>query len=267
MVSKIFNFNIFSVCLFFYLLCTCTLVENLSTHQCSEKWQEITNKRDEERYNNQKIYSFTPLEKELFKAVREGNIENVKILLEKGAYNDKSNPAFNYNTPLLEAVWNNHVEIGKLLNKKGADPTKESGINHVSPMEIAIAHNYIEIVIAFLENGVDPNTIEEGDPCHSESYLSRATEDGYIQIVQVLLKYEADPNVTAKNNNWTPLHAAAKEGYIEIVKILLEAGAHKSMNVKSLQYLKGSVIGYTPLDWAKAEGHKEVATILENFKS
>ena len=164
------------------------MVESLSTHSCWEKWRDIEDKRSEERYN-QKAYSFTPLEKELFKAVREGNTEVVKTLLEKGAYNDKPNPDFNYNTPLLEAVWNNHVEISKLLHKKGADPTKEAGINHVSPMGIAVAHNYIEMVTAFLEDGVDSNTIEEGDPCHSQAYLSEAGAHESIDVKSLQYLY------------------------------------------------------------------------------
>jgi len=58
--------------------------------------------------------------------------------------------------------------------------------------------------------------------------LHIAARDGFLDIVKVLLEYEASINGIG---GWTPLHYAAKKDHVEIIELLLEKGADDSLEV------------------------------------
>gem|GEM_PF-1314161 len=64
---------------------------------------------------------------------------------------------------------------------------------------------------------------------------------GDVEIVEVLLKRGADPNVK-DDNGQTPLHIAAQEGHVDVVRVLLERGADPRIADNG---------GHIPLDYAK----------------
>jgi outer membrane protein assembly factor BamB/lysophospholipase L1-like esterase len=76
-------------------------------------------------------------------------------------------------------------------------------------------------VEALLDDGGDVN----GRTHYGATALWFAADKGHIDVVKVLLKRKADPNVA--DNVWgvTPLNAAAGNEHIEVVKLLLAAGA------------------------------------------
>lgn len=72
-------------------------------------------------------------------------------------------------------------------------------------------------MMSLLERGADVNTVES---VKRSTILHCACEKGCEDIVELLLKYNADVN--RKNSQGrTPLMEACKNGHKEIVKILL----------------------------------------------
>lgn len=83
--------------------------------------------------------------------------------------------------------------------------------------------------------------------------LHAAARRGDLEIVQVLLRYRANP-AEATKDGWTPLHEAAVFGHVEIVRALLAAGAKPDPREK--------LNGGTPLHIASFNGHLEVVRAL-----
>jgi ankyrin repeat protein len=85
--------------------------------------------------------------------------------------------------------------------------------------------------------------------------LHLASAAGKLDAVNYLLSAEvgADPRA-ARNNNFTPLHAAAMNGHAAICEALIRAGA--SVNVQTQPQ------GYSPLHSAAFGGHGEVIRML-----
>ncbi len=89
-------------------------------------------------------------------------------------------------TALTGAVANNHVEISKILVKRGAN------VNHryeggVSPLMEACLNGNIELVNFLLENGADP-TAKTKD---GKSPLTFAKEKNHGEVVEVLKRHGA----------------------------------------------------------------------------
>ena len=57
--------------------------------------------------------------------------------------------------------------------------------------------------------------------------LHDASSKGLLAIVEVLLEFNASPNVPGGEENVTPLHDAASGGFSAIVRKLIEYGAKK----------------------------------------
>ena len=75
---------------------------------------------------------------------------------------------------------------------------------------------------------------------------------GRGDIVELLLKAGANPNLHASEENLTPLHDAASQGHLHIVRLLVAAGADK---------LARNSHGRTPYDLAAAD---DVIAVLES---
>lgn len=90
-----------------------------------------------------KLEKQTALNRQLFIASREGNIEQVRVLLEQGV--DADGRTLRGNTPLMVAVLHGRKEIVKLLLEAGADAF---ALNNVSwtAMHIAVVLGRAEIV-------------------------------------------------------------------------------------------------------------------------
>jgi ankyrin repeat protein len=109
-----------------------------------------------------------------------------EYLIEKGAnVNAIANNATGF-TALTGAVANNHVEIAKILVKRG------SNVNHryeggVSPLMEACLNGNLELVNFLLENGADPTakTKDEKTP------LTFAKEKNHGEVVEALKRHGA----------------------------------------------------------------------------
>lgn len=94
----------------------------------------------------------------------------------------------------------------------------------------------------------------DGDPTELTA-LHLASASGNVEAVRFLLgsPVQADP-CAARNNNFTPLHAAAMQGHAIICEILIGAGA--DVNVQT------DPQGYAPLHSAAFAGHVDAIRVL-----
>jgi ankyrin repeat protein len=190
-------------------------------------------------------------------ASREGCVDCVKALLEKGAKVDLADPEGV--TPLITAIWNTRFDTAKVLIEAGATVNKWDWWGR-TPLYLA----------------VDYNTLPHGGRPDQPS-LDETTP---IQIVEMLLNRGANPNLQLKmfppyratgndrgldgmlGIGTTPLIRAAKAQDVESIRLLLQHGASvsiaNSLGITPLMAAAG--IGSTDRD---ARGNYRVLDIQE----
>ena len=146
-----------------------------------------------------------------------------------------------------------HDNDGSSLRLLLANHPEAVGIENVhgeAPLVTAAVEGSTNCVKLLLENGADP--------CHQEGFaLTCACYHGHAAIVQALLEAGADA-VVQEVPRWHGLHAACGWGdgsrpNAEIVKMLLDVGANA----------KRVFQGRTPLQYAKAAGHTDIVSVLQ----
>ena len=158
-------------------------------------------------------------------AAREGRVEAIKLLLERGAYPNAWDNGDK--TSLHYAAERGDVEIVRLLLEKGAYPNARDYRGR-TPLRYAAEYGYSDIVRLLLEHG----TLS----------LFDAVTKGDVEGVKLWLERGVDPNV--KVGGSTPLHVAAERGYVEIVELLLsEVGRGVEVDARDGR-------GFTPLQYA-----------------
>ncbi|ENH68893.1 Ankyrin-1 [Fusarium oxysporum f. sp. cubense race 1] len=177
--------------------------------------------------------------------VGNGNIEVVKMLLEKGADAAAANEYGR--TPLHEASENSHLEIAKMLLEKGEDAGTANKYGW-TPLHEASKNGHLEIAKMLLEKGADAGAAAKD----GRTPLHEASQNGHLEIVKMLLEKGADARAAAKDGR-TPLYKALRYGHSEIAKMLLEKEADAGAT---------SEYGLTPLHLASQNGHLEFVKIL-----
>ncbi|XP_078499526.1 2-5A-dependent ribonuclease-like [Lissotriton helveticus] len=164
----------------------------------------------------------------LWKAVVEGNTDEVRLLLEQGA---DINAKLKYGwTPLLQAVQLGWDKIVNLLLERGADPLVKKD-NGATPFIIAGMLGSVEYLKLFLSKGANIN--EQDD--YGFTALMETALYGHEEATMFLLGAGADVNVvrsatdkgkSKSTGGQTALMDAAKKGHRSIVRMLLAKGAN-----------------------------------------
>lgn len=94
-------------------------------------------------------------------------------------------------------------------------------------MILAVEGGAAKDVLSLVKRGANPNVLG----AHTGALHSAALM-GHTEVVKVLLKEGADPNLPDKDQLY-PLHLAAKEGHQAICTLLLKAGANKTQQTTS----------------------------------
>lgn len=177
---------------------------------CESKAQVNTNGRN----------NFTPL----IAAAFDGDSEVVNVLLKYGADLEK---AIKNNQGVFTAVYaasiDNHPGVVEILCKAGAD-VNVYGYDGWTPLTVAIERGFSDVVDALLKygKGIDLEMKEQNTRAKTAP-LNRAVFNNKPEIAELLCKAGADTNQFI--GSYTYLNWAVDEGYIEIVKILLKYGA------------------------------------------
>jgi ankyrin repeat protein len=210
-------------------------------------------------------------------ACQKGFKEIVKILLNRGA-----NPLITHHCGhnLYISCLYGHAEIVELLLDCGADINLRSWYG--SLLHIACRENKKEVAELLLKRGICVDF--ESDNKETAFFVACATDS--IDIVKLLIKYNAS---IYKKPRWneTPLHNACKNsGNIEIINLLLDSGInidavgnpyHTALsyacwngNLEVAQFLldKGANCNIensnNPLHSASVQGHTKIIELLMN---
>lgn len=231
-------------------------------------------------------------------AVKKGNLEIVKLLLDKNKIdvNERSlknnNSVSNQNTPLAAAVINRDIDMVKLLLAQpdinvnlqsfcvNSFSTQDKEKEEMTPLHFAIKNNDAKMV-EFLINQANINVNNEkivkivGEPDQIKSKqtpLSLAVEANYPKIVQILVsKNEIDINMPSYINygyyyayfEGTSFHEAALSENLDIIRLLLTRDDIDANSFFKYKKCKDDVINEkTALFLAIENENKDLISIL-----
>jgi ankyrin repeat protein len=177
------------------------------------------------------------------------NIELIKPTYNEQIIEEYQNLLFINSCALGEKEWINYFEDNLCLFSQNKYLINNN-ITGYTALRIAAEGGHIEIVNKLLKADADvnkPNTT-------GFTPLFVAAQDGYKDIVELLLSANADPNKAITDNGITPLIVALSKGYADIVKLLLAAGADPNLVTFDR--------GISPLMMATENGLMETVKLL-----
>ena len=170
----------------------------------------------------------------LLKSAMDGQFDAVKLLLEIGCDSEIQNA-------LIMASFNGHYHVAELILhnclKDGSLTASSQGSSEVTKLSLQKQIN---------ENIIDGWTA-----------LMAASKNGHHQVVELLLKEKADPNIQS-NSGWTALMVASQNGHHQVVELLLKEKADCNIQNNS---------GWTALMEASQNGHHQVVELLLKEKA
>jgi len=141
-----------------------------------------------------------------------------------------------------------HVEAIIVQKPDIVDEVSTQGF---TPLGIAAHFSREDIVRMLLKNYADPNITSQNG--YNVSPLHAALHANQTEISKMLIEAGANVNIP-QSSRITPLHLAAQHGNIDMIILLLENGADISVR---------SDTGLTASDLAASKGYKEIAEILK----
>ena len=194
------------------------------------------------------------LNKRLINGIQYSIYSEVKKSLQKGADpNVKIIDRYkNGHSALMLASKKGNIAIVRILIKHGAKVNYISRYGTTALMLAAKSGRY-QSVSLLLKRGARVNIHEKIANLDTSSALLKACAAGYLNIVQLLVRYRA--NVHRKNKSgYNALHVAAMKGQTHIVRFLLSRRIN--VNVKSGYYSK------TALIFAAQDNHTDIVGLL-----
>jgi ankyrin repeat protein len=184
-------------------------------------------------------------------AAKEGHVDIAALLIKNRAevnerINSRDDPSGL--TPLHIAAYSNHVDVVELLIGAGAQINVHGTYGH-TPLEYAAGRGDKDIVELLLAKGAD---IEAGDDWNRTPLLA-AAPNNRPEIVKLLLDRGANVEARMKSGRQNALHMAASRNFLEVAKLLLKAGAYIDDR---------DMTGQTPLHKAVMKGHQDMVELL-----
>lgn len=190
----------------------------------------------------------------LFQASRNGNVEFVEILLQKGVDVNTQDNVWD-RTALMLALEKGNVEVAKLL---AAHPGTEVNIKDKSDMTAlmyALENKFTGIAFSLLER---PEMNVNAQDFIGRTALMLALEKGNMEIASLLLQRpEIDVNARDKDD-WNVINYAVSKNLLDLVIVLL-----KHPKIKLDEANEESLLFY--VTWPKPEMDKEIITFIRNY--
>ena len=160
-------------------------------------------------------------------AAETGQMEVVQLLVEAGADINAGEGKW---TALHGAVYEGHRDIAELLIQKGADVNIKDKNGH-QPLFNAIWKRDLDTAELLITKGADVNA--KGRNGYQPLYNAVWKKD--LDTVKLLITKGADVN--AGEGKWTALHYAVDEGLRDIAELLIQKGANVNTKGKGYQPL------------------------------
>ncbi|CAH1397503.1 unnamed protein product [Nezara viridula] len=154
----------------------------------------------------------------LYIASRAGHLEVVKVLVE-GDASLKQRDCGNYNlTPFQIALLNGRISVVRFLSLHGANIDERDTVGN-TPLYTAAWNGMDTMVKTLIELGAN---LKSRVGQLGLTAVHAAAARGHAQVVELLLREGADPDIKDRNHA-TPLHWASS---LEVAKVLLNNGAY-----------------------------------------
>jgi hypothetical protein len=223
-------------------------------------------------FAKKRVASLSGAEFALFRACKEGRLDDVVAALDAGARVDARGPE--KETPLMVASFNGWAAIVRFLSSRGADVNLTDKWRG-SPLHLAAFHGHRDVVLTLLALKANPElrnakgqapwavaavddiaaVLRKFKPTGGRTLMHFACETESLGLVQWLVASRFGNIVVAWDNAITaPLHIAAEKGNLEICTALLLAGADRHIYDSKRRL---------PIDLAKT---KDVRQLLETFE-
>jgi ankyrin repeat protein len=147
-----------------------------------------------------------------------GSVEMIESLLSEGADINAQNTQLN--TPLYEAIQNRKENSSLYLIEKGADVNK-TNIHNQTPLHKAASVNQKRTGEMLIAKGA---TIDPEDMWHRTPFLVVARQTGDVEFGKLLIEKGANINFKDRDNQMA-LNLAAWKGFNDFIDFLLDHGA------------------------------------------
>ena len=161
-------------------------------------------------------------------------------------------------SPLSTAIQEGYVEVVKTLLKYGKGIDLEMRIKGKTVLYYAVNANRPDIVRLLCESNAKVNVFCDD----SDTPLTIAAKEGFIEVIRVLLKYGKGIDLEKRCHCWysaPPLYHAAIRGHVDAIAVLCEAGADLSA--------RDGKFGDTPLKAASKQGHEDAVKVLKKYEA
>ena len=173
-------------------------------------------------------------------------------------------------TPLHMACLKNRFSVVRALIELGVDvnhwtdspstrsssrslfPKSRRGNLPSTPLHYACLAGHYDSAAILLKNGAWANAPQDD----GKTPLMMAAESENVQLVALLLEYDAKVNAVTAGNCLTALHLSCRKGDLETTKLLVKHGANISART-------GGTYGLTPIEYAQHGSNKEVGLAKE----
>ena len=142
----------------------------------------------------------------------------------------------------------NRIQAIEQLLEDGANVSVTNNME-LTPLHVAALNGNGDMAELFLAHGADINARDY----YGLTPLHLAAQCGHIDTIKILLFNGANIHAKTNDQGLTPLHWAALWGYTEGINTLLKNGADINAHDN---------IGDTPLAWAEAYDHYDMARLL-----
>ena len=164
---------------------------------------------------------------------------------------NRMNWLFNNSTPLGVAVYNNELkEVIKAINE-----TRDIELSHLNRLlHVAVSNGNADIVAELLQQNVDIEWIEDHGEMNTPLLL--AAKNNNLEVVDLLIKKEANIEAANRYRRNTPLAYAILNNNPEMVDLLIKARANvnSTVGLYRLPILRFAIIG----------GNAEIVSLLLN---
>lgn len=143
-------------------------------------------------------------------------------------------------TVLEVAAKMGNLNLVKKLCESGADVNLPTFEWSTPPLIHAAKEGFFDVVKYLIEKGADVNAVTTESGFESFNALIFAADRGFINIAELLLKNNANPNTPSKSE-FTPIVFACRHDHFEIIEMLLAYGAIYDSSIFVVTVLNKSV--------------------------